>query len=44
MAATVNELRRSISWIAAAKRTETKLRRADEAIRLLEQGEKLGLK
>jgi len=33
-----------IGWIAAAKRPETKKRRIDESIALLEKGQKLGLK
>ncbi len=33
-----------IGWIASAKRPETRQRRFAEAIRLLEQGKKLGLK
>ena len=33
-----------IGWIASAKRPETRQRRVAEAIRLLEQGKKLGLK
>jgi len=33
-----------IGWIAVAKRPETKKRRIDESIALLEQGKKLGLK
>ena len=33
-----------IGWITAAKRLETKKRRIDESIALLEQGKKLGLK
>ena len=33
-----------IGWIAVAKRQETKKRRIDESIALLEQGKKLGLK
>jgi uncharacterized protein YdeI (YjbR/CyaY-like superfamily) len=33
-----------IGWIDSAKRDETKLRRLDEAIRLLAAGKKLGLK
>lgn len=31
-------------WINSAKRTETQLRRAQEAVELLERGEKLGLR
>ena len=33
-----------IVWIAIAKRTETRQRRANEAIEKLERGERLGLK
>ena len=33
-----------MGWIAAAKRQETKYRRVEEAIALLERGEKLGMK
>jgi len=33
-----------LGWIDSAKRQETKLRRLEEAIRMLEAGEKLGLK
>ena len=33
-----------ILWIATAKRTETRQRRANEAIEKLERGERLGLK
>ena len=33
-----------IGWIANAKRDETRERRVKEAIALLEQGQKLGLK
>jgi len=33
-----------IGWVAVAKRVETKKRRIDESIALLEKGEKLGLK
>ena len=33
-----------IGWIASAKRPETRERRVEEAITLLEQGKKLGLK
>ena len=33
-----------IGWIAAAKRPETKKRRIDESIALLEKGKKLGMK
>ena len=36
--------RRYFAWIESAKRQETKLRRLDEAIRLLERGKELGLK
>jgi uncharacterized protein YdeI (YjbR/CyaY-like superfamily) len=36
--------RKYIGWIDSAKQEETKLRRLAEAIRLLEQGKKLGLK
>jgi len=36
--------RRYIAWIESAKRQETKLRRLDEAIRLLSSGQQLGLK
>ena len=36
--------RHYIAWIAIAKRPETKKRRIDESIALLEQGQKLGLK
>jgi len=36
--------RRYVAWIDSAKRDETKQRRLDEAIRLLEQGKPLGLK
>ena len=33
-----------ITWVDSAKREETKLRRLDNAIRMLEAGEKIGLK
>jgi uncharacterized protein YdeI (YjbR/CyaY-like superfamily) len=33
-----------IGWVDSAKREETRLRRAREAVRLLAAGEKLGLK
>ena len=36
--------RRYIAWIDFAKREETKLKRLDEAIRMLSKGERLGLK
>ena len=36
--------RRYVAWIESAKRDETKLRRLEEAIRLLAKGELLGLK
>jgi uncharacterized protein YdeI (YjbR/CyaY-like superfamily) len=36
--------KRYIGWINVAKRPETKKRRIDESIVLLEKGEKLGLK
>ena len=36
--------RRYFAWIESAKREETKLRRLDEAIRLLAAGKELGLK
>ena len=36
--------RRYYAWIESAKREETKLRRLDEALRLLAKGEVLGLK
>ena len=36
--------RRYVAWIESAKRDETKLRRLQEAIRLLTKGETLGLK
>ncbi len=36
--------RRYVAWIESAKRDETKLRRLDEALRLLAKGEVLGLK
>ena len=36
--------RQYIAWIVTAKREETKLRRLDQAIRMLSQGETLGLK
>ena len=36
--------RRYFAWIVSAKRKETKLRRLDEAIRLLASGQVLGLK
>jgi uncharacterized protein YdeI (YjbR/CyaY-like superfamily) len=38
------ERRRYVVWIDSAKREETKLRRLNEAIRLLTRGQKLGLK
>ena len=38
------ERRRYYAWIETAKREETKLRRLDEAIRLLSSGKPLGLK
>jgi uncharacterized protein YdeI (YjbR/CyaY-like superfamily) len=33
-----------VGWIASAKKEETRLRRLDEAVRLLKSGQKLGLK
>ncbi len=36
--------RHYLGWIAAAKRPETKKRRIDESIALLEKGKKLGMK
>jgi len=33
-----------IGWIAVAKRMETKKRRIEESVALLEQGKKIGLK
>jgi len=36
--------RRYVGWIDSAKREETKARRLEEAIRLLEAGQRLGLK
>ena len=36
--------RQYIAWIATAKRPETKKRRLDEAIELLDRGEKLGMR
>jgi uncharacterized protein YdeI (YjbR/CyaY-like superfamily) len=33
-----------VGWISSAKREETRLRRLEEAIGLLEQNKKLGLK
>ena len=36
--------RRYVAWIESAKREETKLRRLQEAIRLLTSGKQLGLK
>ena len=39
-----SERRRYIGWIDFAKRDETKMRRLEEAIRLLAAGRKLGLK
>jgi uncharacterized protein YdeI (YjbR/CyaY-like superfamily) len=33
-----------IGWVSVAKRPETRARRVDEAIRLLEQGKRLGMK
>ena len=36
--------RRYVGWIELAKREETKQKRIEEAIRVLEKGEKLGLK
>lgn len=36
--------RRYLAWIESAKRDDTKLRRLDEAIRLLSDGKELGLK
>ena len=36
--------RHYLGWIAAARRPETKKRRVDESIALLEKGEKLGMK
>ena len=36
--------RHFIGWIATAKRQETKARRVREAIGLLEQGKRLGMK
>jgi uncharacterized protein YdeI (YjbR/CyaY-like superfamily) len=38
------ERRRYFAWIESAKRDETKLRRLDEALRLLASGKALGLK
>jgi uncharacterized protein YdeI (YjbR/CyaY-like superfamily) len=38
------ERRRFYAWIESAKREETKLRRLDEALRLLAKGQVLGLK
>jgi uncharacterized protein YdeI (YjbR/CyaY-like superfamily) len=38
------ERRRYVAWIESAKREETKLRRLNEAIRLLADGKLLGLK
>ena len=39
-----SQRRRYVAWIESAKREETKLRRLDEAIRLLSKGKVLGLK
>jgi uncharacterized protein YdeI (YjbR/CyaY-like superfamily) len=36
--------RQYVAWIDSAKREETKLRRLDEAIRMLQAGQKLGMK
>jgi uncharacterized protein YdeI (YjbR/CyaY-like superfamily) len=33
-----------VGWIAAARKEETRRRRIEEAIRLLESGQKLGMK
>ena len=38
------ERRRYVAWIDSAKREETRLRRLNEAIRLLARGQQLGLK
>jgi len=43
-ALSIEQRRRYVAWIDAAKRQETKLRRLDEAIRLLASGQQLGLK
>ena len=40
----IEQRRRYIAWIESAKRDETKLRRLNEAIRLLTSGQRLGLK
>lgn len=39
-----SQRRRYLAWIESAKREETKLRRLEEAIRLLASGNVLGLK
>jgi uncharacterized protein YdeI (YjbR/CyaY-like superfamily) len=39
-----SERRRYFAWIESAKREETRLRRLQEAIRLLASGKELGLK
>lgn len=43
-ALSLSHRRRYIAWIESAKREETKLRRLQEAIRLLASGKELGLK
>lgn len=43
-ALSTEQRRRYVAWIESAKREETKLRRVNEAIRLLASGQKLGLK
>jgi uncharacterized protein YdeI (YjbR/CyaY-like superfamily) len=43
-ALSIEQRRRYVAWIESAKREETKLRRVNEAIRLLASGQQLGLK
>jgi uncharacterized protein YdeI (YjbR/CyaY-like superfamily) len=43
-ALTPSQRRRYFAWIESAKREDTKLRRLDEAVRLLASGKELGLK
>lgn len=43
-ALSMTQRRRYVAWIESAKREETKLRRLNEAIRLLAAGQQLGLK
>ena len=41
---TLSQQKRYITWIAIAKKPETRQKRIAEAIGMLEQGEQLGLK